>query len=298
MGKRRGRILEPGSRVGLVAPCGPPNPERLRAGLQVIQSWGLQWVAGAVVEAHLSGTAPACELDFLSAPDCDRLDELHWGLMAPEIDACWVVRGGHGLGRILAGLRAGPGARPVLGFSDVTALHQVLRLQGWTSLVHAANVQTLAFLDAGAQEALRGLLLEGRVGRLPGHWLTSPKTVSGVLWGGNLCVLASLCGSAGWVRNEGGILFLEDLNESPYRIDRLLQQLQNSRVFDTLEAIVLGQFTDCGRLDALWSHWVERWGLPVFAGIPSGHEADNYPLPLGEEVEIVQSHLSWRFRST
>ena len=281
-------------RIALVCPCGAPNLSRTRQGMEILESWGFEVVAGPILARRLAGGGSS-ELNFLAASDEERLEELVWALSSPEVDACWVVRGGHGMTRLVQNLPALV-ERPVLGFSDVTALLQVLQRRGWRQLVHCANVQTLPVLDAPSLEATRQLLQAGRVSAMEGRWLR-PGRAEGVLWGGNLCVLTCLCGTPEAFSGEGRILALEDVNEAAYRLDRLLVQLEASGAFRGLAGVALGSFADCGDLDALWRHWVERWQLPVLADLPFGHAADNHPLALGRRVVLDQSQMSWVDRS-
>jgi muramoyltetrapeptide carboxypeptidase len=120
----------------------------------------------------------------------------------------------------------------------------------------------------------------------------------GVLWGGNLCVLTCLCGTAEAMRGEPGrILALEDVTEAPYRIDRMLTQLEASGAFQGLAGVALGQFTECGNLEAVWKDWAQRWSVPVLADLPFGHDPNNHPLQLGASVVLDYNQISWVERS-
>ena len=187
--------------------------------------------------------------------------------------------------------------KPVFGFSDVSVLLHGLQRRGWTELYHCANVQTLPTLDSAALEATRRLALGGGLSPLTGRWL-SPGRAEGVLWGGNLCVLTCLCGTAeAMTGGPGRILALEDVSEAPYRVDRMLVQLEASGAFQGLEGVALGRFSDCGNLESVWAHWCRRWRVPVLADLPFGHSSDNYPLRLGVPVVLDYSQMSWVDRS-
>lgn len=281
-------------RVALICPCGAPNLTRARQGMGILESWGYEVVPGPILARRLAGGGSS-ELAFLAASDEERLEELVWGLTSAEVDACWVVRGGHGLTRLVQDLPPLV-ERPVLGFSDVSALLIALQRRGWQRLFHCANVQTLPILDAPSLEATRRLVLQGELASLKGRSLY-PGRAEGVLWGGNLCVLTCLCGTPEAFQGEGRILALEDVNEASYRLDRLLVQLEASGAFRGLAGIALGTFVDCGDLNALWSHWAQRWQVPVLIDLPFGHGPDNHPLALGRRVVLDQSQMSWVERS-
>jgi muramoyltetrapeptide carboxypeptidase len=261
--------------------------------MEILESWGFEVVAGPILARRLAG-AGGSELNFLAASDEERLEELVWALSSPEVDGCWVVRGGHGMTRLVGDLPALV-ERPVFGFSDVTALLATLQHRLWSQLVHCANVQSLPVLDAASLEATRRLVKSGRLNPLPGTWLR-PGRAEGVLWGGNLCVLTCLCGTSE-ASSEGGILALEDVNEAPYRLDRMLVQLEACGAFYGLAGVALGEFVECGDLDALWRHWAQRWQVPILTGLPFGHGAGNHPLALGRRVVLDQSQMSWVDRS-
>lgn len=284
--------MRAGDRLALVCPCGPPHRQRTREGIEILRSWGLQPVAGPLLQHYLEDPDGhgSGELSFLAGTDRQRLDDLTWALEG-DCAAIWVVRGGYGLSRLLPALpRFSP--RPVLGFSDVSVLFQALLRRGWQKLYHCANVQTLPTLTAGALQATRDLLFSGRLSPLSGEWLQE-GSAEATLEGGNLCVLASLAGTAEGLSPGPKILFFEDVNEAPYRVDRLLTQLEQSGAFVGLQGVALGRFTDCGNLMPVWKHWVQRWKVPVLADLPAGHCPDNYPLHLGVTVQLTDCQISW-----
>ena len=288
-------MLEPGSKVALVCPCGPPHLAKARQGMEILRSWGLQPVAGPLFLGYLEGRADPSELSFLAASDDSRWAELEWAL-GGECAACWIVRGGYGLARLLSRLGGQLSARPVFGFSDASVLLHALHRRGWQDLVHCANLQTLPTLAAEALEATRRLVMAGQVSSLSGTSLRAGRA-EGLLWGGNLCVLASLCGTSEALQPGPKILFLEDVNEAPYRVDRLLTQLHECGAFEGLSGMALGKFTGCGDLRVLWEHWAKRWRVPVVCDLPFGHCEDNYPLLLGARACLDQNQISWVVKS-
>lgn len=284
--------LRPGATIALILPSGPPNTELTRAGIEILRGWGYRPVVGPLLSLYLEEKTPAGGLPFLSAPDEDRLADLRWGLQGP-CDACWAVRGGHGLNRLLPALDAEAMShpRPVLGFSDVTALLSRLQRRHWPDLVHAANVQTLPRLSRSALDATRALLHSGEQPSLDGR-VWREGEAEGILCGGNLCVLTALCGTPDRLEARDRILFLEDVNEAPYRVDRLLAQLDASGSLEGLRGLLLGRFEGCADVAPVLQHWSVRLGVPTVADLPVGHGEENHPLRLGHVVRLAQGTIT------
>jgi muramoyltetrapeptide carboxypeptidase len=117
----------------------------------------------------------------------------------------------------------------------------------------------------------------------------TPGTAQGPLIGGNLTTLCHLVGTPYALPFAGQVLFLEDHNEPPYRVDRLLQQLRLSGSLRSVKAMILGSFTCCENLQTIWEIFAalgKSLGIPILAGLPAGHQPDNFTLPIGAEVEV------------
>lgn len=278
--------------LALVAPCGPPDRQRLVQGVRLLDRWGLPWEASPLVQHYLRGGSR--EHPFLSASDERRAEELAWAFSG-RFSSCWAVRGGYGLTRLLEHLPPDVVPTRLLGFSDVTALLLWAGRLGWHqrlpgSLVHCANVQTLPLLDSESLEWTRRAVSGHGPSVLSGRLLRSGQA-EGPLWGGNLCLLAHLCGTP-WALPPGPkVLFLEDVNEAAYRLDRMLVQLQQSQALQGLQALLLGEFVGCAGAEQLWSHWGQRLGVPVLADLPVGHGSRNWPLQLGQSVRLQGEQL-------
>lgn len=280
-------------RLALICPCGPPHLGKTLDGMEILRSWGFELLPGPVLQAYLDGQGRP-SLAFLAAEDGLRQAELDWALQS-DVEACWVVRGGVGLTRLRLPQLGRP--RPVFGFSDVSVLLHGLQRRGWTQLFHCANVQTLPTLSQSALQATARLIGGGGLLPLKGRWLRAGRA-EGVLWGGNLCVLNCLCGTAeAMLGGPGRILALEDVTEAPYRVDRMLTQMAASGAFEGLAGVALGQFSECGNLEAVWADWLPRWGVPVLSDLPFGHSPDNHPIQLGARVVLDYSQMSWVDRS-
>jgi muramoyltetrapeptide carboxypeptidase len=232
---------------------------------------------------------------YLAGSDARRLAELTAALAAPDIRAVFCARGGYGatrlLGRLGAAAPAGP-AKPLVGFSDITALHLWLQAHGRAS-IHGPVLTQLARLPAGTAARLFEML-ESPV---PAPALSGTATyvggvAEGPLLGGNLSVLTRMLGTPFLPPLDGAILLLEDQGERPYRLDRMWTHLQLAGVFERVHGIVLGSFTSCEEPDAPYSsadvlrELAESTGLPCAAGFPVGHGEVNEPVPLGVRARL------------
>lgn len=280
--------LKPGARVGVISPSGPPDRERLSQNAELIRSWGLEPVL------------PPERRDFYFAgTDAERRLELQAALEDPSLDAVWASRGGYGTARILAGLnfqKARP--KPVIGFSDITALHLTLWQHGWPVLVHGPVLHSLGqHPDEPSREALRRLLLSGEVPGLAGKTLVD-GLAEGPLIGGNLCVLASLSGTKLQLQARGCVLLLEDVHEKPYRLDRTFVQLRESGSLAGVAAVVLGSFDDCRppasepwTAEQVLEPLLRELGIPVLQGLPVGHGSENLPFLFGARYRLENGRL-------
>jgi muramoyltetrapeptide carboxypeptidase len=318
---RRPVRIRPGDTVAVVAPSGVVAPERLAAGIRVVQGLGLQVVAGdAVLERHA----------YLAGPDERRRADLQRMLDDPAIRAIFCARGGFGSQRIvpsldLRGLARDP--KPVIGFSDVTALLSALVGAGVRAFHGPMVAADLAQgLSARSRHHFVRLLMDPEY-----RWTIEvpvairPGCARGPLVGGCLSVVASLLGTPWSPRLDGSILFLEDIDEWPYRLDRLLTQLRQAGVFARVAGVVFGAMTACrsshdieptdvvrarlkaglhGGLDAIVVSGGVSVGpydvvraafadapFPVGVGLPAGHDRaerdlENLALPLGARVEL------------
>jgi muramoyltetrapeptide carboxypeptidase len=264
--------------VAVVAPGGAVDPDRLAPGLELLRAWGLEPVLGPHLHARRRWLAGRAE---------ERAADLAWALGAPDLDAAWFARGGSGTADLLPLLpweRLAP-RRPAIGFSDATALLTAFAGRGRTA-VHGPVVATLGEADEPTREALRALLLEGRAPRLPGRLLCGPaRAVHGPLLGGNLTVLASLCGTPWALRAAGALLLLEDVDEAPYRLERALGQLLAAGALAGVRGVAVGELRGCGddpaALEALLRDRLEPLGAPVLHGVPVGHGPRNLPFVHG-----------------
>lgn len=231
---------------------------------------------------------------FLAGDDARRRDELTRAIDDPELDAILVTRGGYGAMRILDGIDpARVAAHPKLfvGFSDLTAIH-ALWARARVCSIHGSMVGGLGRLAPSSVERWIAIVEGAPPPAIEGLEAVAGGIAEGRLLGGNLALLAAMVGTALFPPLDGAILFLEDVGEPPYRIDRMLTQLILSRALDGVVGVAVGAFTRCNAgPDGTSGEDVVRerlrtLGVPVVTGIDSGHVDDPVELPFGATTRI------------
>jgi muramoyltetrapeptide carboxypeptidase len=284
--------------VGFFAPSGYlPDPATMDRAAEFFTARGWRVSAGESVFSRERRFAGADEL---------RLSDLHRMLVDPGIDLAICARGGYGISRLLGEIdfaAIAVGRRPIVGYSDFTAFSLALLARaGGTSF------QGPAASDFAAA-AQRQFTIEHFFGAIenPSYEVAfelaesppAPRAldVRGRLWGGNLAMVCSLLGTPYMPRVRGGILFLEDVNEPAYRVERMMLQLAHAGVLSRQRAIVLGDFTQVAALPndngyALADAWEavrERCEVPMIGGLPFGHGMQRVTLPVGANARLVVS---------
>jgi muramoyltetrapeptide carboxypeptidase len=247
---------------------GPFAERDQRTAERLLKSWQIQ-----VDKRQRTNQHP--ELSHLSGSDAERLDDVHWALSCQESDFAWSSRGGYGLSRLLPLLDYSKlRKRPVLGFSDVTALQWALYRRGWSHCIHCPNLHSLSQLEhRPTLKAIRDVLL----GRAAQPWQVRDWVsgeFEGPMVGGNINVLTGLCGTEDQFCGAGQVVFLEEVHEIPYRLDHNLTQMLRSGCFSGVRGIVLGQFVDCSNprlIQAVLRDRLTTLGVPVVANAPLGH---------------------------
>ncbi|MGR4847995.1 S66 peptidase family protein [Streptomyces sp. LARHCF252] len=286
--------LAPGARVAVVAPSGPVPEERLQAGLDILRGWDLD----PVVAPHVLGRHRA--LDYLAGTDAERAADLRDAWCDPSVAAVLCARGGYGAQRMVdlldwAAMRAA-GPKVFAGFSDITVLHQAFATRLGLATLYGPGVAGVDFLkNARAQEQLRATLFEPESVRTltavpPGGSALAPGRARGVTLGGCLSLLASDLGTPhAHAAARGGLLLIEDIGESPYRLDRYLTQLLRTGWLDGVAGIVLGSWATCGPYEDLRAVFADRLGglgVPVVEEFGFGHGEGALTMPLGLVAEL------------
>jgi muramoyltetrapeptide carboxypeptidase len=285
------RSVRPGSHLAVVAPAGPFNEEAFCA--------GLGWLRERYEVSHRPDIF--AKTGYLAGDDERRLSELLEALADPSIDAIVCARGGFGTTRILPGVDGSlvqTANKLVIGFSDITALHAIWAEAGVRS-VHAPMVAALG----RASEEIRRQWIDTveHHGKARSWELSSlnpcDHETSGVLTGGNLAVLGALLGTRHQPPLSGRILFIEDVGERPYRVDRVLTSMKQAGLFEGLAGLVVGAFTEgdpgadgVTTEDVIAGHFADA-PFPVLTGFPAGHIDENVAIPFGATARIEGHRL-------
>ncbi|MEV5410625.1 LD-carboxypeptidase [Thermopolyspora sp. NPDC052614] len=279
--------LRPGDTVALIAPSGPVDPERFARGADVLTGLGLNVVTGSGVFNRAG---------YLAGPDRERARDLQEAWCDPAVSAVLCARGGYGATRLLdlldwTAMRA---ARPKIlhGSSDVTALHRAFadRLGVATSFGPMPACATISDPEGPEPLSLAGLRAALFDGEEPavvrGTRVLVPGRARGPLTGGNLALLAALCGTPYAMRAAGRIVLLEDVREHPYRIDRMVTQLLQAGCLEGAAGIVLGSWVDCGDPLPVLAELLSPLGVPVIVGLPIGHGTPQLTVWFGADATI------------
>lgn len=279
--------LRPGDRIAVVAPSSPIDPLRLTAGCEILRSWGLE----VTVAPHVLDVHPV--LGHLAGTDADRAADLQNAWLDPTVDAVICARGGYGVHRIVdlvdwdAMRTARP--KPLIGFSDVTSLHEAFAQRLGLATLYGPMSAAATFIgDGPTAEHLRRTLFDPAATTV----LTSasatalvPGRAHGTTAGGCASVLVAERGTpAARPSYAGSLLVLEDVNEQPYQLDRILTQLLRSGTFEGVTGVALGSWDGCGRLDRVRDVMLDRLGplgIPVIWELGFGHGPSTLTVPLG-----------------
>ncbi len=288
--------LKKGDTVAIVAPSGVLknyNAYILKA-KELLKSWELEVVIGENVfndNGHFAGTDNQRSADFQLALD-DK-----------AIKAIWCARGGYGAMRVIDNLnfeKYKENPKWIIGYSDITAIHNDLH-NNKSESIHGIMCKSLEKIDIDNNESI-SLLKNTLFGEklsytIEGNNYNIEGNSNGQLIGGNLTLLHCLLGSESSIDTNGKILFIEDLGEYLYHIDRMLISLKRAGYFDNCKGLIVGDFTDMrknttpfGRnLKELILDIVREYDFPVSFGFPAGHGEKNYPMILGREINLEVS---------
>lgn len=301
--------LRPGAAVALIAPASPVSDEKLEKALTNLAALGFRVKEGVSLRARHG---------YLAGPDEARLADLHRAFADPEVEAVWCVRGGYGITRLLpyidySVIKKNP--KLFIGYSDVTALHLAIGQKTGLTTFHGPVAasdfpeQTLAHFKAALMEPAAPYLIAAPGGQeeLPGEeyrpFTIAPGKASGPLTGGNLSLLAALAGTPFEPSFRRKIVFIEEVGEQPYRVDRLLTQLLQATDLKQAAGIVLGVFAECTAKNPEFSLTLPETlrdrlgslGIPVFYGLPFGHVTHQatFPYHIKAEMDAVGRTLTF-----
>ena len=285
--------LKAGDTVAIVAPSGVlknRNDEVNRA-KKLLESWKLHVVIGKNVYS---------QADHFAGTDQERCEDFQIALDDPKIKAIWSARGGYGTVRILDKLDYTQFLKQpkwVIGYSDITALHNQIHNLGVQSL-HAIMAVSLPSNLSDIEQSIstfkNTIFGQSLSYTLKGSTYNKTGEAKGALVGGNLTILHTMLGSKESLDTTGKILFIEEIGEYKYHIDRMLQSLKRAGYFDNCKGVIVGDMSRMRKNTTLWGTSIEQlildalsdYDFPIAFNMPAGHEKDNRALILGREVSL------------
>ena len=291
--------LKQGDTVAIVAPSGVLNDklEEINRAKKLLELWGLKVVFGKNLfknDYHFAGT------------DKERSNDFQEALDKQSIKAIWSARGGYGSVRILDKLdfsefKKNP--KWIIGYSDITAFHNHINNMG-VETIHAMMPSGLGVEQEDITETIttfkKAIFGEKLSYEIPLSSYNRPiissnfsETIEGQIIGGNLTILSSMLGSKSQIKTRGKILFIEEIGEYKYSIDRMLQSLKRAGYFDKLKGVLVGDISNIKKNTTKWGVSIEQLildvipkELPIFFNFPAGHEKDNRALIFGRNIKI------------
>jgi muramoyltetrapeptide carboxypeptidase len=284
--------LKKGDIIGITCPAGYMAKEKAQACIDTLQQWGYQVMVGNTLGSNSA--------NYFSGTDEERLNELQAMLDDDSINAILCGRGGYGTSRIIDRLDFKKFKRKpkwIIGFSDITVLHNHIFSNYKTASIHAPMAS--AFNDGGAKnEYVQSLkkMLTGKRNKYScaPHPNNQQGKATGELVGGNLSLLAHLTGTPSDINPKNKLLFIEDIGEYIYNIDRMLYQLKRSGKLDNLAGLIIGGFTDMKdtdrpfgkNMDEVLHDIVKEYTYPVCFHFPVSHGTENYALKIGGTYQL------------
>ena len=282
--------LSKGDKIALISTARKISLQELEPAISVLKSWGLESVFGKNlfnVNHQFAGTTE------------DRIADLQEALDNPEIKAVLCVRGGYGTVQLIDSIdfsKFQKNPKWIIGYSDVTVLHNHINKNFGVSTLHATMPINFTTNTKEALESLREVLF----GALPiyiieHHELNRTGETKGELVGGNLSIIYSLTGTSSQLDTKGKILFLEDLDEYLYHIDRMMMNLKRAGMLSDLKGLIVGGMSDMKDNTVLFGKTaqeiifdvVKEYHYPVCFDFPAGHTNDNRTLIMGSEVDLL-----------
>ena len=291
--------LKAGDTVAIVAPSGilKNRNEEINRAQKLLESWGLNVTIGKHVfeqAGHFAGT------------DVQRTEDLQKAINDPSVKAIWSARGGYGTVRVLDNLDYSSLNRHpkwLIGYSDITALHNDLHNAGFES-IHAlmctSLTEDLSEIEESVTSFKKAIFGEGLTYEISGSKYNKPGNTTGQLVGGNLTLLHTMLGSRTSINTDGKIIFIEEIGEYAYHIDRMLISMKRAGYFENCKGIIVGDISKVRRNTTPWGKPVkqlildvfEDYDFPILFDFPAGHEKDNRALILGRTINLKVSKES------
>ncbi len=285
--------LKKGDTIGLVCPAGFMPLEKVQTAIDTLQQWGFTVRPG--------NTIGGGSQNYFSATDDERLNDLQQMMDDKNIKAIMCARGGYGTGRIIDKLnfkKFKKHPKWIIGFSDITILHSHLYSNHKIASLHAP--MAAAFNDEGYKNEYVQSLYMALVGteanyKCEAHEFNKPGVAEGRLVGGNLALLVHLAGTASEINTKNKILFIEDIGEYIYNIDRMMYQLKRSGKLEKLAGLFVGKFSDMKDTERPFGQTAEEvirdvvkeYDYPVCFNFPVSHDKENYALKIGVKYTLT-----------
>lgn len=294
--------LKKGDCIGIIAPAGfVKNDENLKAAILLLENWGLQIQFGKHLyekHHHFAGT------------DSNRTVDFQHFLDAENIKAIWCARGGYGSVRIIdkldfSSFKKNP--KWIIGYSDITVFHQAINILNLESIHAIMPTSTTSILESkSAVESLRKLLFGEELSyKIKSNKNNKKGIAKGQLIGGNLSLISSLLGTNYALKTKNKILFIEEIGEYKYQIDRMLQSLKLNGYFENCNGLILGAFTNIPKnnpnfgmsIEEIVLDLVSEYNFPICFNFKAGHITNNNALVFGREatLEIKENNATLKF---
>ena len=292
------KSLKKGSKIALISPAGSVDPSQLEKGINLIISKGYEPVLGKHLYTKFSHGYN------YAGTEKERISDMNWALNDDNISAIWASRGGYGCQHLLKHLRLSEfkkNPKWYIGYSDNTVVQSFLLKNNFAS-IHAQTIKTSSF---GVTEESYDLIFDVLNGKLPKYSIeknnfNKPGNAEGELVGGNLALIYALLGTSYSFNFQDKILFIEDIGEKYYALDRMLISLELAGVFRKIKGLIIGGMTNMGdekenknyeeSFDEfsyqIISDRISKYDFPTIFGFPNGHIFDNRPLIIGGNVSI------------
>lgn len=284
--------LQQGNTIAIVATARKVSPEEMQPAIDILKSWGLNVVTGKNLykqDNQFAGT------------DAERAADFQWVLNDKNIQAILFARGGYGTVRMIDGIDFSnfqKNPKWLIGFSDITVFHSHVHTHFGIETLHSPMAINFPKASEETLSRIKNILFGKPFGfTISGSSFNRKGNAKGIVIGGNLSLLFALAGTASDIDPHGKILFIEDLDEYLYHIDRMMMQLKRSGKLKNLAGLIVGGMSDMrdntipfGKTaEEIISEHVAEYNYPVCFNFPAGHIANNQPLILGREVELMVS---------
>ncbi|WP_267403654.1 MULTISPECIES: LD-carboxypeptidase [unclassified Chryseobacterium] len=292
------KSLKKGDKIAVISPAGAVEASQLEKGISMIKSKGYEPVLGEHLYTKFSNGYN------YAGTEKERLKDLNWALNDNEISAVWASRGGYGCQHLIQELSLKNFAKNpkwYIGYSDNTVIQSYLLKKGFAS-IHGQTIKTSSFGVTAESYELIFDILKGKTPKyaIASHQLNKKGSIKGELVGGNLALIYALLGTKYSFDFKDKILFIEDIGENFYALDRMIMSLELAGVFTKISGLIIGGMTNMGdekdnkqyeeSFDEfaykLISDRISKYQFPVVFGFPNGHIKDNRPLIIGSKIKM------------